>query len=82
MAAVLLPLCSGLVLGPRLAAPVLGRTRASVRCGFEVETLSPNDVMEMNVMNWPGLEKRSSDFSQSASPDEVKMVYVKDGEAV
>ena len=77
-------LSSGLVLsGPRFSAPALRAQRVSVpRCGFEVETLSDNDVMEMNIMNWPGLEKRTSEFYQYASDEEVKMVYVKDGEAV
>jgi len=78
--ALLVP-CSALVLGPRLSAPTARQARASIRCGFEVEELSQSDVMEMNVMNWPGLEKRTSAFSQSASDEEVKMVYVKDGEA-
>jgi len=78
-------LTPGLIVGgPRLAAPTpaLRARSSSPRCGFEVETLSSNDVLEMNVMNWPGLEKRTSDFEQSATEDEVKMVYVKDGEAV
>ena len=80
----LLSFTSGLVLnGPRLAPPTPRLVRATApRCGFEVETLTSNDVLEMNIMNWPGLEKRTSEFSQSATDDEIKMVYVKDGEAV
>ena len=34
------------------------------------------------MLNWPGLEKRKEDFEQAASTDEIKMVYVKDGQAV
>mmetsp|Transcript_39604 Transcript_39604/g.96144 ORF Transcript_39604/g.96144 Transcript_39604/m.96144 type:complete len:175 (-) Transcript_39604:152-676(-) len=72
-----------LVGGPKATVPPLRRARAAVpRCGFEVERLSQDDVLEMNVMNWPGLERRTSAFSQSAGEDEVKMVYVKEGEAV
>lgn len=35
-----------------------------------------------SILNWPGLEKRMQDFSQEASSEEIKMVYVKDGNAV
>ncbi|KAL3927912.1 MAG: hypothetical protein SGPRY_002613 [Prymnesium sp.] len=83
MALLLSSLTTALVLGPRLSAPLRRAARCEgVVCGFEVESLSDNDVLEMNVMNWPGLEKRTSSFSQSAGEDEVKMVYVKEGKAV
>ena len=58
----------------------------SLRCsgahlGFDVEDVEEKAVGEMGVMGWPGLEKRTSDFSQSATADELLMVYVKEGTA-
>ena len=35
----------------------------------------------MGVFSWPGLEKRKEDFKQSASSEEMTMVYVKEGTA-
>jgi len=52
-----------------------------VRAGFEVEDLSTKDVEEMNVLNWPGLEKRSEDFEKVAFPDELVYVYCREGGA-
>mmetsp|Transcript_20994 Transcript_20994/g.40859 ORF Transcript_20994/g.40859 Transcript_20994/m.40859 type:complete len:127 (-) Transcript_20994:373-753(-) len=37
---------------------------------------------ELNVFNWPGLEKRVEDFEQAAGEGELKMVYVKEGSGV
>jgi len=56
-------------------------SRAVLRCGFEVETVDEKGVGEMGVMGWPGLEKRTNEFSKSATADELLMVYVKEGSA-
>lgn len=68
------------LMGGRPAAPTMGRAGA-VRLGFEVEDVEEKAVGEMGVMSWPGLEKRTSDFSQSAAADQLLMVYVKEGAA-
>ena len=49
--------------------------------GFEVESMEKQALDELNVLNWPGLEKRTSDFTKSAAADELLMVYVKEGSA-
>ena len=76
--------CSGaaslLLPRPVLRTQIAHRSRA-VRAGFEVEDLSAKDVEEMNVLNWPGLEKRSEDFEKVAFPDELVYVYCREGGA-
>ena len=52
-----------------------------VRCGFEVETLKGKDVEDMNILNWPTLEKRLEDFEKSAELDEMMYVYCREGSA-
>ena len=64
--------------GAPLARP--GRSTPP-RLGFEVEDVSEQAVGEMGVFGWPGLEKRTSEFSQSAASDELLMVYIKEGSA-
>ena len=68
-------LSGGVTHYPRVIRPRL----VNVRLGFEVEDVDERAVGEMGVMSWPGLEKRTSDFSQSATANELLMVYVKDG---
>mmetsp|Transcript_53482 Transcript_53482/g.106416 ORF Transcript_53482/g.106416 Transcript_53482/m.106416 type:complete len:189 (-) Transcript_53482:211-777(-) len=69
----------------RHGTPLSSRRTAArlpeLRCGFEVESVDEKGVGEMGVMGWPGLEKRTNDFSLTASADEVLMVYVKEGSA-
>ena len=81
---VVLICCSGvaslLLPRPVLRTQIAHRSRA-VRAGFEVEDLSAKDVEEMNVLNWPGLEKRSEDFEKVAFPDELVYVYCREGGA-
>ena len=55
---------------------------ASVRCGFEVESVSEKELEGLDVFNWPGIEKRTEEFSQTAAPDMLKMIYVKEGSGV
>jgi len=52
-----------------------------LRMGFEVEGLDEQAVGEMGIVAWPGLEKRTAPFEQSASGDEMMMIYVKEGTA-
>ena len=52
-----------------------------MRCGFEVETLKGKDVEDMNILNWPTLEKRLEDFEKSAELDEMMYVYCREGSA-
>ena len=67
---------------PQLVRTLPAAARASTpRAGFEVETLDDEAVKDMNIFNWPGLEKRTNDFEQDAAADEMKMVYIKDGSA-
>ena len=63
---------------PPLARPVRS---TPVRLGFEVEDINEQAVGEMGVFGWPGLEKQTSEFSQSAASDELLMVYIKEGGA-
>lgn len=49
--------------------------------GFEVDTLKADDVEQMGILNWPSLEKRTEEFEQSASEEEVMMVYCREGSA-
>ena len=66
--------------GMRSRAPAL-RVTAPVRCGFEVETVNEKTQEDLQVMNWPGLEKRTAPFEQSAATGELKMVFIKEGSA-
>ena len=84
-ACILALLCCSGAAGLLLPRPVLrtqiARRSRAVRAGFEVEDLSAKDVEEMNVLNWPGLEKRSEDFEKVAFPDELVYVYCREGGA-
>lgn len=61
-------------------SPSLSRARA-VRLGFEVEDVDDDAVAELGVFSWPGLEKRTSEFTQSATAEELLMVFVQSGSA-
>lgn len=52
------------------------------RCGFEVDSVDQKAIEELDVFNWPGLEKRLQDFEDRAVPGKLKMVYVKQGSAI
>ena len=64
-----------------LLSSACGRPGIAIRCGFEVESLDEKALGELGVMNWPNLEKRTNEFSKSATADELLMVYVKAGSA-
>jgi hypothetical protein len=51
------------------------------RCGFEVDSVDQKAIDELDVFNWPGLEKRVQDFDDRAVDGKLKMVYVKQGSA-
>ena len=65
---------------PVLRTHTARRSRA-ISAGFEVEDLTSKDVEDMNVLNWPGLEKRSENFEKVAFPDEMVYVYCREGSA-
>lgn len=65
----------------RITAPIL-RVAAPVRCGFEVESVDEKTKEDLQVMNWPGLEKRMEPFEQSAATGELKMIFIKQGSAI
>ena len=79
-------LCTCIVSASALRLPPLrpgGAARcAPSRCGFSVQTLEQKQVDELDVFNWPGLEKRTADFERRAGADELSMVYVKEGAAL
>ena len=49
--------------------------------GFDVQSVDEKAVEELGVFSWPGLAKRTEDFAQSATSEEMLMVYVKEGSA-
>lgn len=63
---------------PRLRG--LDRARIATM-GFEVEDIDDQAVAELGVFSWPGLEKRTSEFTQSAGAEELLMVFVQSGTA-
>ena len=78
----LVPVVGALSMSPR--APQMrptARRTPPVRLGFEIEDIDQRAMDDLGVFAWPGLEKRSEDFTQSAGDDELLMVYVKDGAA-
>ena len=52
-----------------------------ITCGFEIDTLKYDDIEKMGIMNWPSLEKRTEEFEQTASDDEVMMIFCREGSA-
>lgn len=54
---------------------------ADACCGFEVDSVDQKAIDELDVFNWPGLEKRVQDFDDRAVNGKLKMVYVKQGSA-
>jgi len=62
--------------------PVMRQSRLPpITLGFEVDTLKNDDIEQMGILNWPSLEKRTEEFEQSASDDEVMMIYCREGSA-
>ena len=61
--------------------PAARRTRPLV-CGFEVEDVTGKVIEDLGVLNWPDLHKRTEPFEQSASSEEIKMVYCQTGSAL
>lgn len=85
LSGLLVMLCCSDAVSLLLPRPVLrahaARRSCAIRAGFEVEALTSKDVEDMNVLNWPGLEKRSEDFEKVAFPDEMVYVYCREGSA-
>ena len=57
-------------------------TTPGPRLDFQVENMDQKLVEELDVLNWPTLEKRSLDFWQEVNQTKLKMVYLKQGSAL
>ena len=60
----------------------VARRAPAPRLDFDVQPLTDKEVDELDILNWPGLEKRTQDFFQEVPDETLKMVYVKEGAAV